>query len=296
MKSEFATFHPIINFTYFTIIFIFSMIFMHPICLIISFISGFTYSVLLKGKKAVKFNLVYLLPAMLMAALINPAFNHEGTTILTYLSNGNPLTLESIVYGFAAAVMLACIICWFSCYNVIMTSDKFIYIFGRIIPSLSLIISMSLRFIPRFKAQIKVIASAQRCIGRDVSSGSIIKRAKCGLKILSIMVTWALENAIETADSMKARGYGLHGRTSFSIYRFDKRDMKALAILLCTTIYVLIGAINGGLYFRYFPNMKGVKPNFYAISVLLSYAILCITPILIEILEEIKWKQLKSKI
>ena len=31
---------------------------------------------------------------------------------------------------------------------------------------------------------------------------------------LSIVVTWSMENAIETADSMKARGYGTKKRTA----------------------------------------------------------------------------------
>ena len=35
------------------------------------------------------------------------------------------------------------------------------------------------------------------------------------ITILSIMVTWCLENAIETADSMKSRGCGLPGRSAF---------------------------------------------------------------------------------
>ena len=43
---------------------------------------------------------------MAMAALINPAFNHEGATLLTYLPSGNPLTLESILYGLAAGARL----------------------------------------------------------------------------------------------------------------------------------------------------------------------------------------------
>lgn len=96
-----------------------------------------------------------------------------------------------------------------------MTSDKFVYLFGRIIPALSLVLSMSLRFVPRFTAQIKVISNAQKCVGRDVGSGGLIKRAKQGIKILSILVTWALENAIDTADSMKDRGYGLPGAPPF---------------------------------------------------------------------------------
>jgi energy-coupling factor transport system permease protein len=125
------------------------MFFLHPILLGIGIISAFTYSVILKGKKAVKFNLLYMLPMLLLMAALNPAFNHQGVTILFYLKNGNPITLESILYGAAAACMFIAVILWFSCYNSVMTSDKFIYLFGRIIPSLSLILSMVLRFVPR---------------------------------------------------------------------------------------------------------------------------------------------------
>ena len=100
------------------------------------------------------------------AALVNPAFNHEGATILTYLPSGNPLTLESMLYGAAAAVMLASVVLWFSSYNEVMTSDKFVYLFGRVIPALSLVLSMSLRFIPKFKVQMQTVSEAQACIGQ----------------------------------------------------------------------------------------------------------------------------------
>ena len=296
MKSEFATYHPIINFMYFVLVLVCSMFFMHPLCLLISVSCAFTYSVVLKGKKSVKFTLLYMLPMMIMAALLNPAFNHEGATVLTYLSSGNPLTLESITYGWAAATMLVAVLLWFTCYNVIMTSDKFIYLFGRIIPALSLILSMVLRFVPKFREQIKAISNAQRCVGRDVSNGSIIQRAKHGITILSIMVTWALENSIETADSMKARGYGLPGRTAFSIYRFDKRDKKALLVIGGLGLYVIVGALFGGVYFRYFPTMKGVEVSIYSISVFLAYFAMSISPVAIELWEDRKWKQLQSEI
>ena len=136
--NEFAKYHPLINFIYFTAVIVFSMIFVHPICLVTSLLCSVMYSVILNGKKALKF-IAMLLPLMLISALINPAFNHEGVTVIAYLPSGNPLTLESILYGIVAASMVATVICWFSCFNKIMTSDKFIYLFGRIIPSLSLI-------------------------------------------------------------------------------------------------------------------------------------------------------------
>lgn len=85
---------------------------------------------------------------------------------------------------------------------------------------MSLILSMVLRFVPKFKNQIVKISNTQKCIGRDVTNGNMLMKAKHGMKILSIMTTWALENSVETADSMKSRGYGLRGRNNFSIYRF----------------------------------------------------------------------------
>lgn len=293
MTNSFKSFHPVVNFYYFTTVILFSMFFMHPMFLIISFLGSFIYSVSLNGIKAVKFNILYMIPLLIFSALINPAFSHAGVTILLYFKNGNPLTLESIVYGAAAAVMFISVILWFSCYNAVMSSDKFIYLFGKIIPGLSLIISMVLRFVPKYKAQIKVISNSQKCIGRDVTNGNIIQKSKNGIKILSIMTTWALENAIETADSMKSRGYGLKGRTSFSNFRFDNRDKITLTAMVSFTIIILIGLLKGENTIVFFPAIKSVPITSFSILVYLSYLCFCLTPLIIDIKEEIIWKNLR---
>lgn len=292
-RDAFSSYHPLIGMLYFVQMIVYSMLFQHPICLGISFLCAFSYAVSLNGKKQWRFGLLYMLPMLILAALFNPAFSHQGVTILCYLPSGNPLTLESIIYGMAAALMLVTVISWFSCYNAVMTSDKFIYLFGRIIPALSLVLSMALRFVPRFQAQIKIIANAQRCVGRDVSQGGVLKRAKHGIKILSIMVTWALENAIETADSMKGRGYGLPGRTAFSIFRFDKRDRAALLFLLISGGYIIIGAIRGGLKFLYYPAIW-TRFTPFSFSLFAVYAALCAMPLIINQKENIKWKKCQA--
>ncbi len=294
--NEFKNYHPIVNFFYFLFIIGFACSFMHPMCLFISVLSGFLYSLVLKGKEQLKKSLVYIIPMLLLTAIINPAFNHKGITVITYLPSGNPLTLESIIYGFFAGIMLAGVILWFSCFNKIMTSDKFIYLFGKVIPALSLVLSMTLRFVPRFLSQLKVTVNAQKCMGRDISRGNILKRAKNGILILGIMISWALENAIDTSDSMKARGYGLSGRTAFSIYTFDKRDLKALIIIFALGVYVVFGGISGGLEFSYFPEIKGTEISPFSISLFLSYFLIYTFPLIIELKEARKWKLLRSKI
>jgi energy-coupling factor transport system permease protein len=219
-----------------------------------------------------------------------------GATILTYLPNGNPLTLESTLYGLAAAVMLITVISWFSCFNAVMTGDKLVYLFGRVLPGLSLLLAMALRFVPRFQAQIKVISTAQKGIKRDVASGTIMQKARQGMKILSIMVTWALENGVETADSMKGRGYGLPGRTAFSIFRFRRRDGWVCLYLLTCAAVVITGAAAGAYQFRYFPTVRGQWSGFWTIAVFGAYFALAALPIIINLKEELRWKRIESKI
>ena len=294
-KDAFSGYHPIINFIYYALVLLFSMCLMHPIYLLISLTGALAYDIYLKGRKAVRFAVMGLLPMAVIAALVNPAFNHEGQTMLTYLPSGNPLTLESILYGVAAAVMLASVVLWFSSYNDVMTSDKFVYLFGRMIPALSLVLSMALRFIPKFKSQMEVVSEAQSCIGRDTKTGSVIRRVGNAVKIFSIMVTWSLENAIETADSMRSRGYGLPGRTAFSIYRFDDRDKTALAWLIFCGAYILSGWLAGGMYFRYYPTVKTAAWTPLTVSFMFVYLALVLTPVMINRKEARQWQSIQSK-
>lgn len=296
MRDAFSGYHPAVNFIYFGAVIVFSMFLMHPVFLGISFAAAFCYSLCLKGYKGFGFNIKFIIPMLLFIVIINPLFNHEGITILTYLPSGNPLTLESIVYGLAAAGLMVCVIQWFYCYTFVMTSDKFVFLFGRIIPSLSLVLSMTLRFVPRFIAQFKTVRQAQRCIGHDISNGNFIQKVKNSVKILSVMISWTMENAIETSDSMKSRGYGLSKRSSFSIYKFEKRDKFILSFILCLFLYVLISVISGKMDFYYFPKISGNICGMYQTTVYIAYFLLCFIPVIIHVKENRKWKLYQSKI
>ena len=293
-RDAFSGYHPAVNFLYFGLVLFFTMCFLHPACLLLSLAAALRYAVCLNGRRAVRRSLRYLLPAALLAALINPAFNHQGATILTYLPSGNPLTLESIAYGLAAAALLSAVVTWFSCYTAVMTSDKFVYLFGRVIPALSLILSMALRFVPRFQVQARAVSQAQRCVGRDVSDGSLLQRLRNGVTILSILLTWCLENALETADSMKSRGYGLPGRTAFSIYRLDDRDQAALWWLGALGGYILSMWGAGGFACRYFPTFRLAPRDGWSLSGLLAFGLLCLTPVIIDRREDRQWTRLRS--
>lgn len=290
--NEFKGFHPAVNFTFFCVSIIFSMIFMHPMCLVLSCLASLCYLTMLKGIKALKKKCGLLFCVVLVCAAVNPLFNHRGVTTLAYLPSGNPLTLEAIVYGAVGGMMICTVIFWFGCYNNVMTSDKFICLFGNIIPSMSLVLSMTFRFVPKFKNRLKDVADGQKAVGKSVENGGVIERLRCGMNIFSILVTWCMEDAIETADSMKSRGYGTEKRTAFSVYKFDGRDFATTVVIMVLSAIIIFGVTTGNFKFSYYPVISSVKFNVFIIA----YFALVNIPVVIEIWEDIRWKYLKSKI
>ncbi len=295
MDSTFATYHPIINFGFFCGVIGIGIFLLHPVFLAVGMAASLVYALMLGGKGTLKFFVCFLLPMMLLVMIINPLINHQGMTILFYLKH-NYITLEAIVYGIVTGFMLASVLLWFSCYNKIMTSDKFVYLFGRVIPAISLIFSMVMRFVPNYKMQIKKISDAQKCIGRDVSNGSVKEKAHHGVKIISVMFTWALENAIDTADSMRSRGYGVKDRTTFSIYRFDRRDTVAGIFLLAMVGIVLVGAAFGKCSIDFYPYIVMADMDAFGILVYAAYFLMCFFPVAVEVKEVLTWRLLQSKI
>ena len=295
-KDAFVSYHPLVNFLYFGILLTFSMLSMQPVCLLISAVCAALYYITLKGAKAVRLLLRGVIPVFLLTVIINPAFSHGGETTLCYFPNGNPLTLESILYGLAAALMLSGILLWFACFSEVVTSDKFVYLFGRIIPALSLLLSMTLRFIPRFIAQFDTVKEVQKMMGRDTADGKLPARIKNAVACFSIVVTWSMENAIETADSMKARGYGSKKRTAYSIYRWEDRDLTALLFLLFCGLFLLSGGLAGKLFWRYYPNIRGLLTDPITLLLELTFLALCVMPVYLERKERRTWNYFRSSI
>lgn len=252
-RAAFYRCHPLVNFTYFGAVVGVTMFSNHPAFLAASFVMAWLYSILLRGKKAIAFNCMILLPTMLITILLNTLNVHNGVTVLFYL-NGNRITLEAIVYGCAAALMLSSVMIWFSCFSTIMTADKFIYLFGRVAPVIALTLSMILRFIPLLQARFWEVSAAQRCMGRGGHTGWIPRVRQFG-KSVSILIAWSLEASIESADSMEARGYGLRGRTSFHLFRLAGGERWLLAALLLLGGISAFACVQGYTSIYYYPTI-----------------------------------------
>lgn len=314
MSSGFKGYHPLVNVLFFISIIAFGMLLRHPVYLVISFISSTAYYLKLSGKDGRKTVFCFLLPMLLFVVIINSFFNHYGVTTLFILPSGNNFTFEALVMGIVSGITVVSVIQWFFCCNEVVTEDKFMHIFGRILPKGALVVSMILRFVPLYRRRYKEISQARKCIGLN-GTDSFICKMKNTFKNIGILVSWSFENAIETADSMKARGYGLKGRTYYSRFQWQTGDTLALILLVLFDALIIFGLVSNSAYCIYNPYVIINQPSeigttyiinelnltinpfgFLSIISLIAFTLLCFLPLTIDLKEDIKWHRLQSKI
>lgn len=287
----FADYNPIAVTVYFAAVTGIAMFSMNPIILSFSLFGSLILFFIENGLKNVKTHL-YTFGLFTVMSLINPFVSHNGVTVL-FVMNDNPITLEALVYGIAAGTMIVSVLYWFGIYSAIMTSDKLLHIFGALSPKLALILSMALRYIPLFGEQVKKVSRTQKALGL-YKDDNIIDNFKGRIRVFSVMVTWALENGIVTADSMTARGYGSGKRSRFTEFAFKRKDILLIISSLILSVFSIVGLIRSE--FTYYPAIKMPTLSAESIIEFFSYGILILLPAVIEAKEALKWKYLRSKI
>jgi len=291
--KPFDAYNPIVISIYFLSCLSILMFSFHPVLLLEAFVGAVSYFQIKKGKGRKKNHLFSLL-LFLVLTLINPLFSHNGKTVL-FVINDAPITLEAFFYGAVSGGTAVTALYLFRSFSEIMTRDKLLYVFGKLSPKLSLILSMGLRYVPLFQNQARKISESQRALGL-YREDNVFDRIRGGLRVFSVLITWALENGITTADSIAARGYGSHKRTYYSLFRFEAADGFFLGITLFLTAFPLCGMAFGFLQFTFYPEI--LFPALQPLTAL-SYAaflLLSLLPTLNETEELIRWNYLQSKI
>lgn len=331
MTDEFSRYHPVVNLIFYLLVLGTTMFQMSVGLVFISLFSAVVYYFMLKKTEGLKYCAV-VVGIIIVSAIINPLFSHKGGTLLFYLFTGNPVTLESIIYGLISAIIIGAMLLWFSTFNQVMGVERILGAIGKVLPNVSLLITMIMRFIPQYTRHQRKVSMVNKVNKRNYGEkinllnrektekenviearkkqkkkndieackkqknkngiDKIIDSIKEGSRTFSITTTWALENSIYTADSMKARGFGTGRRTNYSNYKFQKRDYLLMGWLVILWLVVVFSLEREKVYTYYYPFIQ-VKNN---MVVYLMYGLLCLTPVLINVKEEIRWLILKSRI
>ena len=266
----------------------------YPLLMVISLVGAVLFFLIRNGFTHGKTHLFFwLLFAVL--ALANPLVSHNGKTVL-FVMNHNPVTLEAALYGVNSAVMIIGVLYWFRSFTQIMTSEKLLYITGALSPKLSLVLSMAMRFVPMFGRQSAKINAAQTAMGL-YKDDNIIDDIRGKSRVFSVMVTWALENGIITADSMEARGFGTGRRTQLRRFRFTAADIAFLLTELALLLGITCAAVGTkSLSFEFYPSITAKAPDMLGVLGLISYGLMILMPMILETEVSLKWKYLRSAV
>lgn len=289
-KDYFSRYHPSVNFLYFSLVIGFTLFCLNLITISISLFIGLLYVFEISPKKP---KIGYVVALFIMSAVVNPLFNHQGVTILFYLPSGNPFTLESVVYGLASGGMLASVVVWFMALSVVLTSDKIMYLTGRVFPTLGLLLSMILGFVPKFNYQLKQVVDGQKALGKWQKKGSFLTQMKQGATVVSVLIGWSLEQGVLTADSMKGRGYGLPKPSHFSLYRWSKRDAGIMLWMLVLGMVWVAMWKQGYLLQTYVPILKMAPWSVQTALAHSAFFLLAMTPMILQEREDRKWNYSK---
>lgn len=274
--------HPAVLTVYILAVAGITMCSLHPVVLVLSLFGSILTFCLCGGRSH-----GYFLGLFLLLALLNPLVSHSGTTVL-FVLNHNPVTLEAALYGLVSAMGVLAVIYWFRTFSTIMTSDKLLYVFGLLSPKLSLVLSMAIRYAGLFRRQAQKTTEAQRALGL-YREDNLLDSFRGGVRIFSILLTWALENGITTADSMAARGYGCGRRTHFSRFRLRRTDIVFLLLtLLCTTLCG-VGMVMGTWDIRFYPTITTAPASVGGILSLTGFGLLVSLPTLFHCKEALQW-------
>ncbi|MCU5336608.1 energy-coupling factor transporter transmembrane protein EcfT [Bacillus cereus] len=292
MKISFSSLHPFVNFFYYIGVMILCTMCLHPLFLIGAIVLIIMLNVMQGNSEKIRKMLPSTIVFFFMVILFNSLLTHRGRTALFWLGDSR-IKLEAIMFGIVMGLLLVAVMFTFASYNDIISSHKFLYLFSRISPKVALLTMITVRFVPLFIRRLKKITLVQKTKGVQVDSGSIIERVKNGMQLLQVLLICSLEDALQTADSMQARGFGVTKRTTYIRYRMERRDWYTLSYLIILFIAAIVCSNYGGGKLIIYPKVESILFQQYDGMMFVLFTLFISLPIMMEGREWIWWRMQK---
>jgi energy-coupling factor transport system permease protein len=289
MGNKFDRFHPVVSFLYYAGAVVLFFLMLHPIFLCFGFALMLAVNFIHDRLSGLRRWLFFLITSVFFMVMLNPLFNERGRHVLFEIGN-HRFTLESFIYGGMNALSIIAVIALFVSYNIVMTPNKLLFLFAKFLPQFAVLLMLTLRFIPLMRRRVEEISVIQRSKGISVSTGNWKARIKTGMLYVQVLLTYSLEEAIQTADSMKARGYGQGTRSSYEYFRLRKIDVIAFIYLSLLFSLIICGRIFGYGFLTVYPFMESWQLSMMDAKILVCYLLFLGFPLIVEAGEIFRWR------
>lgn len=267
--------HPAIPLAFFAAALGLTMGAFQPVLIATSLMGALACGALLRGGRAVARDLRWQLPLLVIVTLVNPVFAARGATEL-FRVGSFAFYGESLAYGAAMGGLLLATIAWFANAAAVLSADRVMTALGGRAPALALMLSMTLRLVPRFSRHGRAVADAQAACSRVAPAGKR-QTIAAAVRQMSVLVGWSMEDCLETADSMRARGWASGARrTAYRRQRFRARDAVFMAVVLGLGALCVAVAVAAVGQFRFYPTLTPLAPWWGYVPYALFFFLPCV--------------------
>lgn len=253
-----------------------SMLAVHPVFVTLSLSGALAFSLVSRGAAATVRGLAWQLPLLVLVCLLNPFFSASGSTLLLKVGPRS-VYLESLAYGATMGALLVATVLWFEDAAAVLTQDRLLALAGRRARSVPLVASMAAQLVPQMLGRARAVRAAARAC---TAAGPRPPARDELLRTSTMLLSWSLEDSLERADAMRARGWESGSpRTRYRPERFRARDAVAAAGIAALLALGAAGAWAACSSWEFYPRMSGLAPWWCY----LPFALLALLPAVAEL-------------
>ena len=253
-----------------------SMLAVHPVLVTLSLSGALAFSLVARGAAATVRGLAWQLPLLVLVCLLNPFFSASGSTLLLKVGPRS-VYLESLAYGATMGALLVATVLWFEDAAAVLTQDRLLALAGRRARSVPLVASMAAQLVPQMLGRARAVRAAARAC---TAAGPRPPARDELLRTSTMLLSWSLEDSLERADAMRARGWESGSpRTRYRPERFRARDAVAAAGIAALLALGAAGAWAACSSWEFYPRMSGLAPWWCY----LPFALLALLPAVAEL-------------
>ena len=258
---------------------------LHPVFTALSLAGALACSCVCRGGRATLLSLRWIVLLCLVVAAANPFFVASGSTELFRIGQ-RAIYAEALLYGLCSGGMFASVFLWFASYSSCMDSENSLALFGNAAPVVTLMVSQVLRLVPQFVSRGRAIADVQD--GMSAAAPRTKKDAAQGrMRIVSVLMGWGMEDALERSCAMRARGYDCGARrTTYARFRLGASDAVVLAAVVALALASAVCAWLAFSGFSFYPVVAGIAPFW----LYLPYALLMLVPPALWLRDWLQWR------
>lgn len=206
-------------------------------------LSKISFKVILKGLKMIVVLVVF-------TGILQIVYNDEGTVLWKpfsqldfQITSGGVFSAVFIIIRIVALILFSSLLTYTTSPTALSDAIERLLsplkIFKVNVNSLSMMMTIALRFIPTLIEEIDIIMSAQKARGADLETGTLTQRAKALVPVFIPLIVSSFRRAYELAFAMECRCYtGDNKRTRMKEMKLGFRDYIAFAVLV-----ILVGAV-----------------------------------------------------